>query len=134
MLLRQRSSAGRPLAFYHDRHGIHLQTVKAGETPTQELAGQQRPPTQLGQALEELGIASIAAQSPSGQMPGGTALWGPARSAAYHFLAGYLPQFAAPAHLEESAYRPLEPTHALEAICCLKLWNCSSCSLLQNLH
>lgn len=50
----------RPLALYHDRHSMFLQTATAGETLTQELAGQRRPTTQLAWALQELGISSIA--------------------------------------------------------------------------
>jgi hypothetical protein len=56
---------GRPLALYHDRHGIFKQTSKATETDTleEQLAGKQDP-TQFGRLLEELEITSIAARSP----------------------------------------------------------------------
>ena len=52
---------GRPLALYHDRHGIFR--VNAPETVTEQLAGV-REPTQFGRLLDELAIVSIAARSP----------------------------------------------------------------------
>ncbi len=52
---------GRPLARYHDRHGIFR--VNAPQTVAQQLTGE-REPTQFGGLLDELGIASIAARSP----------------------------------------------------------------------
>jgi transposase len=62
LLVRQH---GRPLAFYHDRHGIFRQTSKATEADrlAEQLAGKQDP-TQFGRLLEELEITSIAARSP----------------------------------------------------------------------
>jgi hypothetical protein len=56
---------GRPLALYHDRHGIFAQTSKAAEAETveEQLAGKPDP-TQFGRLLEELEITSIAARSP----------------------------------------------------------------------
>src|SRR6202022_2235503 len=56
---------GRPLALYHDRHGIFKQTSKATQADrlAQQLAGKQDP-TQFGRLLEELEITSIAARSP----------------------------------------------------------------------
>ena len=51
---------GRPAAFYTDRASLFVNTPKnsAGEDP------KTLPPTQIGRALEELGIASITAYSP----------------------------------------------------------------------
>ena len=51
---------GRPLAFYTDRASLFVNTPKnsAGEDP------KTLPPTQIGRALEELGIESILAYSP----------------------------------------------------------------------
>ncbi|MGI8855431.1 MAG: ISNCY family transposase [Thermomicrobiales bacterium] len=54
---------GRPLALYHDRHGIFQVNAKQELTLTEQLAGAPEP-TQFGRLLEELGIASIAARSP----------------------------------------------------------------------
>jgi len=52
---------GRPLAVYHDRHGIFR--VNAPETLAEQLAGE-REPTQFGRLLDELAITSIPARSP----------------------------------------------------------------------
>jgi transposase len=54
---------GRPLALYHDRHGIFIPNRGRGETIAEQLAGR-REPTQFGRLLEELGISSIGAHSP----------------------------------------------------------------------
>jgi transposase len=52
---------GIPLALYSDHHSIFIQTVK--ETLEEQLLGR-REPTQVGRALEELGIRWIPASSP----------------------------------------------------------------------
>jgi transposase len=129
---------GRPLALYHDRHGSFLPTLPAGETLGDELAGRPRPQRQVARALEELGIASIAAHSPQAKgrverlfatlqdrlvselrLEGVSSL-----AAANTFLSRYLPrfnaQFAVPAQVAGSTYRPLEPGQRLETICCFK--------------
>lgn len=129
---------GRPLALYHDRHSVFVQTPAAGATRGAELAGDPRPPTQFGRALGELGIASIAAHSPQAKgrverlfgtlqdrlvvelrLAGVDSLAG-----ANAFLPGYLPrfnaQFAVPAAVVGSTYRPLEAAQTLAAICCFK--------------
>ena len=54
---------GRPLALYHDRHGIFRVNAKQEMTLTEQLAGE-REPTQFGRLLDELGIASTTARSP----------------------------------------------------------------------
>jgi transposase len=54
---------GRPLAVYHDRHGIFERTPKEPESLAEQLAGH-REPTQFGRLLEELEIGSISAHSP----------------------------------------------------------------------
>src|SRR6202042_2271048 len=53
---------GVPLSLYHDRHSI-FQRNDSHWTLAEQLAGKQAP-TQLGQALEELGIQQIPAYSP----------------------------------------------------------------------
>jgi hypothetical protein len=53
---------GLPLSLYRDRHGI-FQRNDAHWTLAEQLAGKQFP-TQLGRALEELGIQQIPAYSP----------------------------------------------------------------------
>ena len=56
---------GRPLAFYHDRHGIFAPTSVATEADSiqEQLTGKQDP-SQFGRLVEELAITSIAARSP----------------------------------------------------------------------
>jgi transposase len=53
---------GVPLSLYHDRHSI-FQRNDAHWTLAEQLAGKQAP-TQLGRALQELGIQQIPAYSP----------------------------------------------------------------------
>ena len=57
------TSVGVPQAWYHDRHGIFRRLPQERTTLGEELAGV-REPTQVGRALRDLGIASIAAHSP----------------------------------------------------------------------
>lgn len=139
---------GRPLALYHDRHGIFRvltgQTVRAGTATSalrleDQLAGRTQPLTQFGRLLDELTITSIAARSP--QAKGRVErLWGTLqdrlvaelRLAGVHdlaganaFLATFLPrfnaQFAVPAAQPESAFRPLDPASGpLDHLCCFK--------------
>jgi transposase len=54
---------GIPVAIYRDRHGIFERRQQEPWTLEEELGGQ-RMPTQVGRALEQLGIQSIAAHSP----------------------------------------------------------------------
>ena len=54
---------GVPGAWYRDRHGIFETPEKMALTLEEQLADT-RTPTQLGRALAELGIGSIAARSP----------------------------------------------------------------------
>ncbi len=130
---------GRPLALYHDRHGIFKQTSKATEADTleEQLAGKQDP-TQFGRLLEELEITSIAARSPQAKgrverlfgtlqerlvvqlrLAGASTL-----EQANQALASYLPrfnaQFAVAPTQEGSAYRPLQQTLQAEALFCFK--------------
>lgn len=130
---------GRPLALYHDRHGIFKQTSKASEADTleEQLAGKQDP-TQFGRLLEELEITSIAARSP--QAKGRVErLFGTLQERlvvelrlaeastlqqANQVVATYLPRFnaqfaVAPAQ-EGSAYRPLPAGLKAEELWCFK--------------
>jgi transposase len=56
-------SRGIPLALYHDRHGIFEVPGDREPSLAEQLAGE-RPLTQVGRLLQELGITSIAANSP----------------------------------------------------------------------
>jgi hypothetical protein len=53
---------GIPLSLYRDRHGTFQRNDQHG-TEEEQLSGRQTP-TQLGRALEELGIQQIAALTP----------------------------------------------------------------------
>ena len=132
---------GRPLALYHDRHGIFKQTSKATETDTleEQLAGKQDP-TQFGRLLEELEITSIAARSP--QAKGRVErLFGTLQDRlvvelrladaqtveqAQQVVTEYLPrfnaQFAVAATQPGSAYRSLSEHSQVEMLFCFKYW------------
>jgi hypothetical protein len=56
-------SKGIPLALYSDRHSIFSVNLRQAESLEEQLAGE-RQPTQMGRALQELGIQSILARSP----------------------------------------------------------------------
>jgi transposase len=56
-------SRGIPLALYHDRHSIFRVNDDTSPSLEEQLAGKE-PLTQVGRLLEELGINSIAANSP----------------------------------------------------------------------
>jgi hypothetical protein len=130
---------GRPLALYHDRHGIFAQTSKATEAATLEdqLAGKQSP-TQFGRLWEELEITSIAARAPQAKgrverlcgtlqdrlvvelrLAGASTL-----QHANQVLADYLPrfkaQFAVPPAQAGSASRPWTAQRGAEEVFCFK--------------
>lgn len=64
LLLRQvLRTRGIPLELYHDRHAIFQDNSPRPLTIEEQLVGR-REPTQLGRALEELGIMPIPAHSP----------------------------------------------------------------------
>src|SRR6266851_2542688 len=130
---------GRPLAFYHDRHGIFAPTSVATEADSlqEQLMGKQDP-GQFGRLLEELAITSIAARSP--QAKGRVErLFGTLQDRfvvelrladartleqAQQVAADYLPrfnaQFAVAAAQPGTAYRPLSEPGQVEAIFCFK--------------
>jgi len=128
---------GIPLALYNDRHSIFQVNPKQGESLEEQLSGK-RQPTQLGRALEELGIGSIVALSP--QAKGRVErLWGTfqdrlvselrlagattleeANRVLWDFLPQFNARFAVPPSQPGTAYRPLEPGVGLEGILCFK--------------
>ena len=56
---------GRPLAFYTDKASLfHTAEKRRRDQPGEQVDARQMPPTQIGRALGELGIAWIAAHSP----------------------------------------------------------------------
>lgn len=138
-LLRQQlvTSAGRPIALSHDRHGIFHVNPKRVWNGQEHLAGHPEP-TQFGRLLGELGSTAIAAQSPQAQgrierlfqtlqdrvvielrLAGASAL--PEANAV---LARYLPafnaRFAVPASESGTADRPLDPAPPPETLVCFK--------------
>ena len=128
---------GVPLAVYRDRHGI-FETPKGQPLTLEEQLVDRRTPTQFGRALAELGITSIAAQSPQAKGRIERA-WGTCQdrlvvelrlagaadiTAANRVLARFVPRFnrrfAVPAANPEPAWRPLPRDLALDQVCCLK--------------
>lgn len=127
---------GCPRALYHDGHGIFVRPARERESLAEQLRGQ-RDLTQVGRALQQLGIGSVRAHSPQAKgrverlfgtlqdrlvaelrLAGVTTL-----AQANVFLPGFLAhfneRFAVPAVEPESAYRPLAPEHDPWQICCL---------------
>ncbi len=128
---------GLPGAIYRDRHGSFEQP--AGKQPEAELRlADGRRTTQVGRALDELGIRSIAARSP--QAKGRIErLWGTFqdrlvtelrlagaddRASAERVLRRYLPRhnrrFAGAPADQRPAWRALPPQLELDAVCCFR--------------
>lgn len=127
---------GVPVALYRDRHGIF--ELSDRDLSLEEQLADRRTPTQVGRALAELGIGSIAARSP--QAKGRVErLWGTLqdrlvaelgiagiadRDAADRFLPAFLRRFnrafAVPPADASAAWRPSPGEAALERICSLR--------------
>jgi transposase len=130
------SSHGIPLALYHDRHSIFRVTTHQ-MTLDEQLTGKS-PQTQLGRILDELGINSIAANSP--QAKGRVErLWGTFQdrlvselrlvgasneNEANHVLKEFLPdynrRFTVQAKESGSAYRQIKPDFKADQVFCYK--------------
>lgn len=128
---------GVPHAVYRDRHGIFETPERASLTLEEQLADT-RTPTQVGRALAELGITSIAARSP--QAKGRVErLWGTFqdrlvtelrlagasdRDSAERVLARFVPafnrRFSVPPANDQPAWRALPAGLRIERVCCLK--------------
>jgi len=127
-------TVGLPAAVYTDGHGIFLRH-DAHWTLTEQLQGFQEP-TQVGRALQALGIHHIVADSPQAKgrierlwntfqdrlvvelalagirtPPGGDAFL------ATTFLPAFNAQFAVPAAIATSAYRPIPRGWDLDRVC-----------------
>lgn len=63
LLLGLVQGVGCPHAVYHDGHGIFLRPARERESLAEQLRGH-RAPTQVGRALQQLGIRSVRAHSP----------------------------------------------------------------------
>lgn len=130
------TTKGVPVAIYRDRHGIFARRQGDPWMLAEELAGE-RAPTQVGRALAELGIQSIAAHSP--QAKGRIErLWGTLQDRlvaelrlvnastpeeAETVLQAYLPRFnqrfIVPPADPTPAYQPLPQGLDVEVVCCL---------------
>ena len=128
---------GIPLALYVDRHGTFTKRASERLTLEEELTGS-RLPTQVGRALDELGIRRIHALSAEGK---GRIerMWETIQSrlvaelriegittivAANAYLPGFLARlnarFGVPAAEPAIAYRPVPAELDLERVCCFK--------------
>jgi transposase len=131
------TTVGVPEAVYHDRHTIFVRPPQDKERLEEQLAGA-REPTQVGRALRDLGIASIAAHSPQAKgrverlfgtlqdrLVAELRLAGAAtRAEANAVLAAYLPRFnarfAVPPTSVDPAWRPLAPETDPWQTCCFR--------------
>ena len=128
---------GIPLALYRDRHTL-FETPRSSLQTLEEQLADTRTPTQLGRALAELGITSIAARSPQAKGRIERA-WGTFqdrlvtelrlagsvdREGAERVLTAFLPKFnrrfVVPAANPEPAWRALPSGIRIDRICCLK--------------
>ena len=127
-------TVGLPAAVYTDAHGIFIRHDPHW-TLAEELQGHQDP-TQVGRALQALGIHHIVAASPQakgrierlwntlqGRLPRELALAGITTRAegeaflAATFLPAFNAQFAVPAAVATNAYRPVPRGVPLERVC-----------------
>lgn len=131
---------GVPLAIYRDRHGT-FQRNDAHWSLEEQLAGRQFP-TQVGRALEQMGIETIVARSPQAKgrierlwrtfqdrlvselRADGVSTLEQANVVLARFLVEYNQQFAKPAEKAGGAYRKLDPRLDLEQIFSLQ-YECS---------
>jgi transposase len=137
LLERLVTTHGRPLALYHDRHGIFQVNPKQAMSVDEQLAGRPEP-TQFGRLVSELEITSIAAQSPQAKgrverlfgtlqdrlvielrLADATTL-AEANQALATFLPRFNARFRVPATEAGSAYRSLDATVRPETVFCFK--------------
>ncbi len=128
---------GRPVAVYHDRHGIFIPNAQGAETIAEQLAGR-REPTQFGRLLEELAITSIGAHSPQAKgrvergfgtlqerlvfalREAGTETVEDANRVLGSFLPKFDKRFAVEPAQSGTAYRPLPPDLRPKEVFCFK--------------
>jgi len=130
------TAAGCPVALYHDRHGIFVRAKTEQQELEEQLRGA-RDLTQVGRALDELGIESIAANSPQAKgrierlfntlqdrlvielrLAGATNA-AEANQVLRSFVPRFNQHFAVPAATSGTAARSLDAA-ALETILCFK--------------
>jgi transposase len=130
---------GRPLALYHDAHGVFCRNDRHPLTLREQLNGCKEP-TQFGRLLAELGIASITARSPQAKgrverlfgtlqerlvaelRLGGVKMQATANQALPAFLARFNRRFAVAPAQAEPAYLPLPAGLRLGEVFCFKYW------------
>jgi len=126
---------GVPLALYSDRHSIFHRAITERETIEEELSGR-RELTQVGRALEELGIELVLAHSPQAKgrierlwqtfqsrlvvelrLAGATTLED-AQRVVNAFLPRFNARFGVPAREAGTAYRPPPEGMDLDGVLC----------------
>jgi transposase len=128
---------GRPLALYHDRHGIFQVNAKREMTLTEQLAGAPEP-TQFGRLLNGLAITAIAARSPQAKgrvervfgtlqdrltsmlRLAGATNEAEATACLPACLADFNARFTVPAAEEGDCYRAMEAAIDLDTLFCFK--------------
>jgi hypothetical protein len=135
MLTQTADRHGLPGALYSDRHGIFLRDPNRPSTLAEQLAGK-RSLTQVGRALDEVGIGWIGARSAQAKgrverlwgtlqdrliselrLAGATTLEA-ANAVLAHYLARHNGRFAVPAADPEPAWRALPDRLSAEAVFC----------------
>ena len=135
MLAQTARGPGLPLALYTDRHGIFVKDPGRPPTLSEQLGGQ-HPMTQVGRALDALGVRWIPASSPQAKGRSERA-WGTLQdrlvselrragastiAEANLVLAWYLPRFndrfGVPAEIDEPAWQPWPSAFPIEAELC----------------
>jgi transposase len=130
ILLAMARSFGLPAAIYRDRAGIFAPTRAGGRAPAEA--------TQVGRALAELGIASIAAASPQAKgriercfgtlqdrlvselRRAGAADLAAANAVLADFLPRFNARFGRPAAVEPAAWRAAPPEPELARVCAFR--------------
>jgi transposase len=128
-------SAGVPLSLYSDRHTIFH---SPREPSVVEQLANQRPLTQFGRAMEELGVSIIKAYSPQAKgrierqwgvfqdrlvvelRLAGTRTLGEANRVLDAFLPAYNRRFRVPPREQAAVWRKSPAAHQLDRILCLK--------------
>ena len=130
-------SAGVPLSLYSDRHTIFHSPREP--TVIEQLANQ-RPLTQFGRAMGELGVSIIKAYSPQAKgrierqwgvfqdrlvvelRLSGARTLAEANRVLAGFLPGYNRRFSVAPREQAAVWRKSPPAHQLDRILCLKEW------------
>lgn len=129
---------GVPYSVYSDRHSIFFSPKTDKLSIEEELAGKKVSLTQLGRALNELGVIHIRSRSPQGRgrierlwntlqsrlvvelRIAGITTCEEANAFLPDFIARYNARFAVAPADPQPAYRPAPPPHQLEQVLCFK--------------